>query len=106
MDLTCAITWRKASRSGNSGGNCVEVGISTNSSVVLVRDSKNREVGHLTVTREAFARFLRELKSLQPKGEPPSASSRRGFFAPPGEERGVAAACPGGTLMPPVALSL
>lgn len=40
MDLTGAI-WRKAARSGNNGGNCVEVA-SNLPGVVAIRDSKDR----------------------------------------------------------------
>jgi hypothetical protein len=61
MDVNSAFTWRKASRSGNNGGNCVEVGTSPDSPVVLIRDTKARERGHLSVTRAAFARFLQDL---------------------------------------------
>jgi hypothetical protein len=64
MDLTSAITWRKARKSGNSGGNCVEVGTATDSPVVLIRDTKGRERGHLTVTREAFDRFIAAVKNV------------------------------------------
>ncbi|MGS2641919.1 DUF397 domain-containing protein [Streptosporangium sp. LJ11] len=39
MDLSGAV-WRKSSRSGDSGGQCVEVA-SNLSGVVAVRDSKN-----------------------------------------------------------------
>ncbi|MBV9451005.1 MAG: DUF397 domain-containing protein [Streptosporangiaceae bacterium] len=63
MDLTSAITWRKATRSGNNGGNCVEVGTAAENPVVLIRDTKARERGHLTVTREAFGRFIANIKN-------------------------------------------
>ena len=48
--------WRKSSRSGNSG-QCVEVaGLSGNG--IGIRDTKNREGGHLTVSAEEWRGFL------------------------------------------------
>jgi hypothetical protein len=62
MDLSDdAITWRKARKSGNNGGNCVEIGTHQDSPDVLIRDTKARERGHLSVTRAAFAQFLRDI---------------------------------------------
>jgi len=62
MDLnSAAITWRKAKKSGNNGGACVEIGTGLESPLVLIRDTKARERGHLSVTRAAFARFLHDL---------------------------------------------
>jgi hypothetical protein len=40
MDLT-GVRWRKASLSGNNGGNCVEVATSL-PGAVAIRDSKDR----------------------------------------------------------------
>lgn len=37
---TTALTWRKSSRSGSNGGNCVEVAFASGNTVAL-RDSKN-----------------------------------------------------------------
>jgi hypothetical protein len=48
-------TWRKSTRSGNSG-NCVEVADAAR--VVLVRDTKDREGGTLAFTAEAWQRFI------------------------------------------------
>ena len=39
--------WRKSSYSGGNGGNCVEV--ADHDEMILVRDTKNREHGHLTI---------------------------------------------------------
>ena len=56
------ITWRKSSRSGSSaGGNCVEVG-TAETGPVLVRDTKDREGGTLSVSREAFKAFVDSVK--------------------------------------------
>lgn len=52
--------WRKASAS-NWNGNCVELAVQP--AAVLIRDSKRPEDGHLTVTREAFSRFLADLRA-------------------------------------------
>lgn len=52
--------WRKSSRSG-SAINCVEVALTSNN--VAVRDSKNPDDGHLTVTRDQWRSFLRTLNT-------------------------------------------
>ncbi|MFD5481145.1 DUF397 domain-containing protein [Streptomyces hawaiiensis] len=54
-DLTNA-RWRKSSYSGSSGGECVEVadlGVR-----VAVRDSKDPEVGTLTLSPQTYAAFV------------------------------------------------
>jgi hypothetical protein len=56
------LTWRKARKSSGNGGNCVEVGASPVSPVVGLRDTKSRERGMLTVSRETFAAFLASVK--------------------------------------------
>jgi hypothetical protein len=56
-----AVTWQKARASGANGGQCVEVGTTTDGPVVLVRDTKSRQRGHLTVTRDAFRRFMEDI---------------------------------------------
>jgi hypothetical protein len=79
MDLSSAV-WRKSSRSGGNGGNCVEVAAiwrkSSRSSenggncvevarlpqVVAVRDSKNTGGPALLLTPEAWRRFTTQLK--------------------------------------------
>ena len=48
MDLSGA-TWRKASRSGSNGGDCVEVA-SVGGGRMAVRDSKNPNGGVLVLT--------------------------------------------------------
>ncbi|MFD5481144.1 DUF397 domain-containing protein [Streptomyces hawaiiensis] len=59
QDLTNA-RWRKSSYSGNTGGDCVEVadlGVR-----VAVRDSKDPEVGTLTLSPQAYAAFVAHVK--------------------------------------------
>lgn len=51
MDLSNA-TWRKASRSGENGGNCVE--LADVAGVVAVRDSKDPDGPVLLLTRTAL----------------------------------------------------
>ncbi|QIZ33633.1 DUF397 domain-containing protein [Saccharopolyspora sp. ASAGF58] len=55
-----AVTWRKSSRSGSSGGQCVEVAVQP--AVVGVRDSKDPDGPVLVFGPGAFARFLGTLK--------------------------------------------
>jgi hypothetical protein len=62
MDLTSGLTWRKSSFSGNNGGNCVEVGVTSAGEVTGIRDSKRPAHGHLTVTAETFGVFLAGVK--------------------------------------------
>ncbi|WP_328412649.1 DUF397 domain-containing protein [Streptomyces violaceus] len=50
-------TWRKSSYSGSTGGDCVEVA-DLGLPGVAVRDSKNPEVGIVTVAPEAYAAFV------------------------------------------------
>jgi hypothetical protein len=56
------LTWRKASKSGNGGGNCVEVGVTSAGTVAGIRDSKSPERGHIAVTPEMFRRLLADAK--------------------------------------------
>lgn len=65
MDLTRA-EWRKSSRSGNNGGNCVEVARNL-PSVVAVRDSKNPDGPKLTFAPEMWRAFTGHVKD-QPHG--------------------------------------
>ena len=48
--------WRKSSYSGSNGGDCVEVADLTPH--IAVRDSKNPEVGTLTLSPEAYVAFV------------------------------------------------
>lgn len=59
MDLTRA-TWRKSTRSGTSGGNCVEVADNV-PGVVGVRDSKNPTGPTLTFTTSTWRAFVTQL---------------------------------------------
>ncbi|WP_067489430.1 DUF397 domain-containing protein [Actinomadura hibisca] len=54
-------TWRKSSRSANSGQeNCVE--LARLSDLVGVRDSKAPEAGHLSLSAESFAELVARVK--------------------------------------------
>ncbi|MWA04560.1 DUF397 domain-containing protein [Actinomadura sp. LD22] len=52
--------WRKSSRSGTQQGACVEVSQLT--SGVGVRDSKNPQLGHLTLAPGTFADLIARAK--------------------------------------------
>ncbi|WBB81694.1 DUF397 domain-containing protein [Micromonospora sp. WMMD882] len=54
-DLTGA-QWRKSTRSGDNGGNCVEVADNL-PGIVAVRDSKDPTGPALTFSRDAWAAF-------------------------------------------------
>ncbi|MEV0352958.1 DUF397 domain-containing protein [Nonomuraea sp. NPDC050680] len=56
MDLSGAV-WRKSSRSGSNGGQCVEVA-SNIPGIVAVRDSKDRGGPVLTFTPDEWRAFL------------------------------------------------
>ncbi|AUS78883.1 DUF397 domain-containing protein [Actinoalloteichus sp. AHMU CJ021] len=58
-DMTLT-NWRKSSRSSNGSDDCVEVG--STSTVVAVRDTKNRAGGTLLFDHEVFAAFVGSLK--------------------------------------------
>lgn len=53
--------WRKATYSGNGGGDCVEVANSTRS--VMVRDTKDRDGVTLGVTIEAWRQLLNDVRA-------------------------------------------
>ncbi|MET7817593.1 DUF397 domain-containing protein [Micromonospora zamorensis] len=55
-DLTGAV-WRKSTRSGDNGGNCVEVATNL-TEVVAVRDSKDSTGPLLTFTTQAWTDFI------------------------------------------------
>ncbi|MGC4862308.1 DUF397 domain-containing protein [Micromonospora sp. DT41] len=59
-DVTGA-NWRKSIRSGDNGGNCVEVATNL-SGVVAVRDSKDSTGPLLTFTAQAWADFIAATK--------------------------------------------
>ena len=60
VDLSKA-AWRKSSRSGDSGGNCVEVAANLHG-VVGVRDSKNTAQPALIFGSGEWSRFLGGIK--------------------------------------------
>lgn len=53
--------WRKATYSGNGGGDCITVANSTRA--VLVRDSKELAGGTLSFPANAWANFTARLKA-------------------------------------------
>jgi hypothetical protein len=56
MEAIDDLRWRKSSRSGNGGGNCVEVA-SLASGIVAVRDSKDPDGPRLTFTPAEWEAF-------------------------------------------------
>ncbi|MEU5964562.1 DUF397 domain-containing protein [Micromonospora parva] len=56
MDMTGA-RWRKSTRSGGNGGNCVEVADNL-PGVVLVRDTKDRDGATLAFRPESWRLFV------------------------------------------------
>ena len=54
--------WRKSTRSGDNGGNCVEVADNL-PGIVAVRDSKDPAGPALTFSPDAWATFVRAPKS-------------------------------------------
>ncbi|GAB3282133.1 DUF397 domain-containing protein [Parasphingorhabdus pacifica] len=60
MNVERVIHWKKSSRSGGSGGNCVEVGRVVGGAAV--RDTKDRAAGHVTATGAQWSSFLVALK--------------------------------------------
>ncbi|HSZ40198.1 MAG TPA: DUF397 domain-containing protein [Trebonia sp.] len=52
--------WRKSSYSGDSGGNCVELGQSAHG--VLVRDTKDGGACVLTIPTDSWRAFLQTIK--------------------------------------------
>ncbi len=55
-----ALSWRKSSYSGGSGGQCIEVAASGR---VLVRDSKDPDGGRLAVSARQWREFAARIKS-------------------------------------------
>lgn len=62
MDVTGA-QWRKSTKSGNNGGDCVEVADNL-PGVVLVRDTKDRDGGTLRFDTAGWQGFVRFAKAL------------------------------------------
>ncbi|MEU8189959.1 DUF397 domain-containing protein [Micromonospora carbonacea] len=62
-DLTNA-QWRKSTRSGDNGGNCVEVADNL-PGLVAVRDSKNPSGPALTFSPAAWSSFVRAHRSTR-----------------------------------------
>ena len=61
IEQTPAPKWRKSSHSDSSGNDCVEVaGIGD---VIGVRDSKNPDAGHFSLTPDRFAALLSGIKN-------------------------------------------
>ena len=61
MDGTSSLSWRKSTRSGNNGGDCVEVGTAPGS--VAVRDTKDRDGRTLAFTAGAWRSFAASVKN-------------------------------------------
>ncbi|MFD0851163.1 DUF397 domain-containing protein [Actinomadura adrarensis] len=57
-----SVNWRKSSHSGTQG-DCVEVAVLSERAGIGLRDSKNTELGHLTVPAEALKGLLRRIKA-------------------------------------------
>ena len=58
--MTDSAIWRKSSYSGGSGGDCVEV--ADTETIVLVRDTKDRDGGTLAFAADAWEAFTVTLK--------------------------------------------
>lgn len=61
MDLS-GVTWRKAMKSGENGGACVEVASILDA--IAVRDSKDPLGPKIVVNRGDFRRFAEAIKNL------------------------------------------
>lgn len=55
--------WRKSSRGGAGGSNCVEVGFSPDATHTGIRDTKDRSYGALAVPSGSWSRFLDAVKA-------------------------------------------
>lgn len=60
-DLIYPSTWRKSRRSNGGNDMCVEAG--RGPGVVAVRDTKDRSVGPLIFSKEAWATFANQVKA-------------------------------------------
>ena len=61
MDLTGTV-WRKASKSTENGGDCIELAAADN--LIGIRDSKDPNGPKLLVNRNEFGRFIEALKNV------------------------------------------
>ena len=55
------LKWRKSSRSGSNGSQCIEV--AQFPEAIGIRDSKNPHGGHLAVSIRAFGSLLDEIRA-------------------------------------------
>ena len=62
MERIGELDWRKASKSGN-GGNCVEIGSTSEGRVAAIRDSKRPTDGYLTVTPTMLGELLTSVRN-------------------------------------------
>ncbi|WP_121433392.1 DUF397 domain-containing protein [Actinomadura pelletieri] len=60
MDLS-SVTWRKARKTTENGGNCVE--IASVSGTIAIRDSKNPDGPRLTINHNDFRRLIKTIKN-------------------------------------------
>lgn len=63
-EMLAQAEWKKSSRSGNNGGQCVEVATNL-PGLVAVRDSKNPNGAALAFTPDEWASFLGGVKGGQ-----------------------------------------
>jgi hypothetical protein len=61
MEGNRAVTWRKSSYSGNSGGQCVEVGNAA--PLIAVRDSKDPDGSVLAFAAGTWAAYAERVKA-------------------------------------------
>ena len=61
MDLS-NVVWRKARRSTENGGDCVE--LASANSLIAVRDSKDPDGSKVIVSRDEFRRIVEALKAV------------------------------------------
>ncbi|GAB3462166.1 hypothetical protein GCM10027570_48490 [Streptomonospora sediminis] len=57
-------TWRTSSYSNTKGGECVEIA-ATSEHGTAVRDTQNRDAGHLVMSSDAWTAFLTAVKSAE-----------------------------------------
>lgn len=59
-----SVRWRTSSYSGENGGTCVQLGsLDAAKGVVGVRDSKDPDQGHLTLSPESFSGLILGIQS-------------------------------------------